>query len=84
MLIKDKNSSKSKILIQDLIFVVLFFLFSYAILKPSIPTESSFWIVFWAGSVGLAMTGIAWISLWMFRLVLIDQIARKKEETSKK
>ncbi len=82
---QGKRPSFVATFIKDLLFVGPFFLISFLVLKPSVPSHDPFWINFWAGLVGLAMAGGGWLALQMFKVVLADQLDanRARSESAK-
>jgi hypothetical protein len=57
-------------LIVDAILVIAFFLFLYHVLVPHVPSTDPKWIMIWAGLTSACMTGVFWLALQMFRVVL--------------
>jgi ABC-type uncharacterized transport system permease subunit len=76
---QGKASVYVAMFVKDMLFIVPFFLLSFFALRPTVPSNTPFWILFWAFVAALMMSIIAWIALQMFKVVLADQIARKKE-----
>lgn len=81
---KGNSSSLAARFLKDLLFVGPFFLVSFLILRPSVPSQDPFWITFWAGLVGLAMAAVGWIALQMFKVVLVDQLETNQARQAKK
>ena len=69
---------------KDLLFLGPFFLLSFLGLMGSVPSTDPFWIAFWAGMVALSMTGVAWLALQMFKVVLFDQRERNRAQRPEK
>lgn len=73
MTTKGRASIHIRTFAKDLLFLVPFFIIFFLPLRNSVPSYDPFWINFWAAMVALAMTGVAWMSLQMFKAVLADQ-----------
>jgi len=73
-----KGSIYLKTFLKDMLFIVPFFLISCYLVHDTVPSYTLFWIAFWTIVTATMMSGIAWIALQMFKVVLADQIARKK------
>jgi hypothetical protein len=65
-------------LIVDLVLVVAFFAFIFSILKSHVPSNDVKMVWLWAGLASSCMTGVFWLAIQMFRVVLRAQIASKR------
>lgn len=81
---KGKASNHFQTFVRDLIFIGPFFVISFFSLRGTVPSPDPFWVSFWAGMVALSMTGVAWLALQMFKVVLVDQLELDKNRTSGK
>lgn len=80
---KGKTSPRGAFL-RDLIFIGPFFLLSFLALRGAVPTDHLLWNTFWAAMVGLSMTGVAWLALQMFKVVLADQLEQNRAHEPQK
>ncbi|MFM8619249.1 MAG: hypothetical protein ACKOTF_08455 [Opitutaceae bacterium] len=63
----------------DAILVVAFFLFIYSVVSPHVPSNDGRMIKLWGGLTAACMSGVFWLSIQMFRVVLRAQReARRK------
>lgn len=60
----------------DAIVVGAFFVYMFTVLRGRVPTESAFWMNFWGGAVSACMSGVLWLAVQMFRVVLRAQRER--------
>jgi hypothetical protein len=79
-----KPPSLARTFLKDLLFIVPFFVVSFLALRGTVPSMDPFWVFFWAGMVALCMTGVAWLALQMFKVVLADQLAMNRSRGGKK
>jgi ABC-type uncharacterized transport system permease subunit len=75
---QGKASNYGAMFVKDLLFIVPFFIISFFSLRHTVPSNNPFWILFWAAVAAGMMSGIAWIALQMFKVVLADQLARER------
>ncbi len=61
--------------VVDMILVVAFFLFLYSIVSPHVPSSDSRMIMLWGGLTAACMSGVFWLAIQMFRVVLRAQRA---------
>ncbi len=66
-------------LVVDLVLVALFFAYMFSILKSHVPSTDPKMITLWAALAASCMTGVFWLALHMFRVVL-----RAQREAGKK
>ncbi len=65
-------------LIIDGVLIIAFFLFIYTLVSPHVPSNDPFWILLWGGLTAACMTGVFWLCIQMFRVVLKNQRASSK------
>jgi hypothetical protein len=65
-------------LVVDLVLVVGFFIFMFSVLKPHVPSNDPKMIILWATLTSACMSGVFWLAIQMFRVVLRAQLAAKK------
>ena len=66
-------------LVVDAILVVGFFIFIYLIVAPHVPTNDPSMVLLWGGLCAACMTGVFWLCVQMFRVVLRAQRAGGKK-----
>jgi hypothetical protein len=66
-------------LVVDAILVVGFFVFIYTIVAPHVPTNDKSMVLLWGGLCAACMTGVFWLCVQMFRVVLRAQRAVGKK-----
>jgi hypothetical protein len=66
-------------LIVDAILVIAFFLFIYRIVSPHVPSTDKQMILLWGALCSACMTGVFWLCIQMFRVVLRAQRADKRD-----
>ncbi|RRJ97482.1 hypothetical protein Ga0100231_002820 [Opitutaceae bacterium TAV4] len=64
-------------LVIDGILVVGFFAFMFSILRSHVPSTDPAMIALWAGLAAGCMSGVFWLAIQMFRVVLRAQRAAK-------
>jgi hypothetical protein len=60
-------------LVVDAVLVIGFFLFMFRVVAPHVPSNDRSMIVLWAGLTSACMSGVFWLSVQMFRVVLRAQ-----------
>lgn len=65
-------------LVVDAILVIAFFAFIYTLVAPHVPSNDPKMILLWGGLCSACMTGVFWLALQMFRVVLRNQRAARK------
>jgi len=63
----------------DAVLVVAFFVFMYRVVSTHVPSTNPKWIVFWGVMCAACMTGVFWLCIQMFRVVLRAQRAAGKK-----
>lgn len=67
-------------MVVDAILVLGFFLFLFSLLKSHVPSNDVTSIVIWAGLTSACMSGVFWLAIQMFRVVLSAQLLAKKRK----
>jgi hypothetical protein len=62
----------------DLVLVAAFFAFIFSVLKSHVPSNDPRMITLWAALATSCLTGVFWLALQMFRVVLKKQRAARK------
>jgi len=65
-------------LIVDVVLVGAFFVFMLFLLKSHVPSNDPLMIWVWAGLASSCMTGVFWLAIQMFRVVLNAQLAARR------
>ena len=65
-------------LLVDAVLVIAFFLFIYSIVAPHVPSNEKRYILIWGGLCAACMTGVFWLCVQMFRVVLRAQLAERR------
>jgi hypothetical protein len=63
----------------DAVLVVAFFLFIYTIVAPHVPSNDRSMILLWGGLCSACMSGVFWLCIQMFRVVLRAQRADRRK-----
>ncbi len=66
-------------LVVDAILVGLFAVIIYSLVKSHVPSNDPFWIMVWGGATTACMSGVFWLAVQMFRVVLKAQLMAKKK-----
>jgi hypothetical protein len=66
-------------LLLDLVLVVGFFVYMFTVLKSHVPSTEPKTIMLWAALTSSCITGVFWLALQMFRVVLRAQRAAKRQ-----
>lgn len=75
---EQKHPSPASLAV-DAVLVVAFFLFIYKLVAPHVPSNDQKWIVIWGGACAACMTGVFWLCIQMFRVVLRNQRAGSRK-----
>lgn len=65
-------------LVIDAILVIGFFIYIYGVVSTHVPSRDHHMIMFFGASAAACMTGVFWLALQMFRVVLRNQRNSKK------
>jgi len=63
----------------DAVLVVAFFAYLYSVISTHVPSTDPKMIVLWAGLCAACMSGVFWLCIQMFRVVLRAQRAAGKK-----
>lgn len=63
----------------DAVLVVAFFLYLYSLVKIHVPSTDPKMIMLWSGLTAACMSGVFWLAVQMFRVVLKAQRAANKK-----
>ena len=64
-------------LVVDAVVVIAFFLFIYRVVSSHVPSNDPKMIMLWGGACAACMTGVFWLVVQMFRMVLRAQRRRR-------
>ncbi len=67
-------------LVVDAVLVIGFFLYLFSLLKSHVPSNDIKMVFVWAGLTSACMSGVFWLSIQMFRVVLSAQLLAKKQK----
>lgn len=67
-------------LVVDAVLVLGFFAYLFCLLKSHVPSNDPKMIFLWAGLTSACMSGVFWLSIQMFRVVLAAQRLAKKQK----
>ena len=65
-------------LVVDAVLVVAFFLFIYTLVSPHVPSNDHRMILLWGGLCAACLTGVFWLCIQMFRVVLRAQLEARR------
>ena len=63
----------------DAVLVIGFFAFIYSLVSPHVPSNDKSMIMLWGGLGAACMTGVFWLCVQMFRVVLRAQRADRRK-----
>ena len=66
-------------LLVDAVLVVVFFLYIYTVVAPHVPSNDKSMILLWGGLCAACMSGVFWLCIQMFRVVLKAQRAASRK-----
>lgn len=66
-------------LVVDAILVVAFFVGMYLWVAPHVPSEDKSMVLLWGGLTSACLTGVFWLCIQMFRVVLRAQRADRRK-----
>ena len=69
----EKKFTSPISLVVDAVLVVAFFLYLYSIVAPHVPSNDPRMILLWGSLCSACMTGVFWLCIQMFRVVLRAQ-----------
>jgi uncharacterized protein YqfA (UPF0365 family) len=65
-------------MVVDAILVIGFFVLLFSLLRSHVPSNDPKMVVLWAGLTSACMSGVFWLAIQMFRVVLSAQLLAKK------
>ena len=65
-------------LVVDAILVIAFFIGMYLWVAPHVPSNEKSMILLWGGLTSACMSGVFWLCIQMFRVVLRAQRAERR------
>jgi hypothetical protein len=74
----DTKLTSPASLAVDAVLVIAFFLFIYWLVSPHVPSNDKSMILLWGGLCSACMTGVFWLCIQMFRVVLRAQRADRR------
>ncbi|MSU49747.1 MAG: hypothetical protein EXS37_11795 [Opitutus sp.] len=63
----------------DAVLVGAFFLFIYSLVSPHVPSNDKRMILLWGGLCASCISGVFWLCVQMFRVVLRAQLADRRK-----
>ena len=75
---ETKLTSPASLLV-DAILIVGFFIFLYSLIAPHVPTNDRSMTLLWGGLCTASLTGVFWLCVQMFRVVLRAQRADRRK-----
>ncbi len=66
-------------LVVDFVLVLGFFTLMFFVLRPHVMSDNPRYINLWAALASSCMSGVFWLAVQMFRVVLRSQLAAKKQ-----
>lgn len=69
----DQKHTTPVSLAVDAVLLVAFFLFIYSLVSSHVPSDDPKMILLWGGLCSACMTGVFWLCIQMFRVVLRNQ-----------
>jgi hypothetical protein len=75
---EQKLTSPVSLLI-DAVLVIGFFLYLYSVVSPHVPSTDKTMVMVWGGLCAACMTGVFWLCIQMFRVVLQAQLRDRKK-----
>lgn len=67
-------------IVVDAILVLGFFAYLFTLLKSHVPSNDLGSVVIWAGLTSACMSGVFWLAIQMFRVVLSAQLLANKRK----
>jgi hypothetical protein len=64
-------------LLVDAVLVIAFFVYMYGVVKSHVPSDDPKEIIGWGAACSACISGVFWLALQMFRVVLRAQRAKK-------
>jgi hypothetical protein len=67
----------------DLVLLGIFFYFMFGWVKSHVPSQDPKWVNLWGGLTALCVTGVFWMAIQMFRVVVAGEKTLKAERADK-
>ena len=74
----EKKLTTPASLALDAVLVVAFFVYMYTVLSTHVQSHDPKWIIIWGALGSACMSGVFWLALQMFRVVLNAQLAERR------
>jgi hypothetical protein len=74
---EQKHTTAGSILV-DAILCIAFFAYLYTLVSPHVPSTDKSMIMVWGGLCAACMTGVFWLCIQMFRVVLRAQLDSRR------
>lgn len=68
----------------DLVLVAVFFSFMFGWVKPHVPSYDPMWVNFWGALTAICVTGVFWMAIQMFRVVVAGERTLRAERAAKR
>jgi hypothetical protein len=69
----EKKTTTPASIAVDAVLVIAFFVFLYTIVSPHVPSNDPRMVKLWGGLTAACMSGVFWLCIQMFRVVLRAQ-----------
>ena len=66
-------------LVVDAVLVIGFYLYNNSLVSSHVPSRDPQMVLLWGGLTSACMSGVFWLAIQMFRVVLTAQLAAKKK-----
>jgi len=67
-------------LVVDAVLVIVFFVYMFTVVSSHVPSNDKRMIALWGALTASCLTGVFWLALQMFRVVLANQRAGRREK----
>lgn len=67
-------------LVVDAILVIAFFLYIFTLVRSHVPSNNPSMVYLWGGLASACMSGVFWLAVQMFRVVLRAQLAANRRK----
>jgi hypothetical protein len=75
----EKKSITPASIALDAVLVIAFFAYLYTIVSPHVPSSDPRMVMLWGGLTAACMSGVFWLCIQMFRVVLRAQREAKQK-----
>lgn len=80
---QEQTHVTPKTIAVDLILVAAIFVFWFRVCKSHVPSESEFFQIFFGALTALSITGVFWMAIQMFRVVVAGEKKIKADRAAK-